>query len=490
MTLTKKKFLSPIAICIAATVACLLIYAFTKHSGIGISPDSVAYLSTATHIQEQFSFTDFSGAPFVNFPLGYPVFLSVASALFSFPFINALLFVVTIMLTNRLMPQKLPPAARLFILILIALCAPMLEVYIMLWSETVFIPLCLYFLLTLKKYFQVQNIRQLLLAGILCSLAFVVRYAGVTCLITGILLLSIQQRNTIIEKVKNVLMFGSIGIALPALNILRNSLISGTYTGVRQIAERTIAENYADLATVFAYWFPLNNSVIVAQIVVTIAIITTLFFLLKLLNTKSDRNANWLVPATFFIVYICFMLLISSISRFESLSNRLLIPAFIPLLLLVADAVLSIGSIQKKILKYTAISVALCFYIATIYQQFTHQLNSWEGVSYAGIPGYTEDQWTNSATLHYLKKHKPSDTQKLYSNANDAVYFGTKHNALALPHKDIDAEINAFKQNNAILIVWLFNGLNDDLINLQDATANRKIIRSLQLKDGLLIYCE
>jgi hypothetical protein len=46
---------------IASIVASAFIYFFTRHSGIGISPDSVNYESAATNIRDHFSFTDFNG---------------------------------------------------------------------------------------------------------------------------------------------------------------------------------------------------------------------------------------------------------------------------------------------------------------------------------------------------------------------------------------------------------------------------------------------
>ncbi|MGL1797806.1 hypothetical protein ACSTIM_23480, partial [Vibrio parahaemolyticus] len=45
---------------LTSTLASFLIFLFTRHSGIGLSPDSIAYLSTAEHIAQSFSFTDFS----------------------------------------------------------------------------------------------------------------------------------------------------------------------------------------------------------------------------------------------------------------------------------------------------------------------------------------------------------------------------------------------------------------------------------------------
>ena len=43
--------------------------------------------------------------------------------------------------------------------------------------------------------------------------------------------------------------------------------------------------------------------------------------------------------------------------------------------------------------------------------------------SAAGIPGYTEDQWTQSPMMAYLRWHANEYQPVIFSNANDAVYF-------------------------------------------------------------------
>src|SRR5579871_6826358 len=62
---------------IAAIAGFIIIYAFTRHSGVGVSPDSVVYLSTARYFHENRLFNDFDNKPLVIFPLLYSIFLSI-----------------------------------------------------------------------------------------------------------------------------------------------------------------------------------------------------------------------------------------------------------------------------------------------------------------------------------------------------------------------------------------------------------------------------
>src|SRR5215831_15826441 len=61
---------------IAGGIGFIIIQFFGRHSGIGISPDSVTNLSVARNLHSAGSFRDFNQSPLVVFPWFYPLFLS------------------------------------------------------------------------------------------------------------------------------------------------------------------------------------------------------------------------------------------------------------------------------------------------------------------------------------------------------------------------------------------------------------------------------
>jgi hypothetical protein len=87
---------------LAAFIGGLLVILLSNHSGLGISPDSIYYLSTADSFIAGKGFYQFDGKPFVMFPVGYPFLLSLIKLIFgsSFlkvvPFFNTILFGLTI----------------------------------------------------------------------------------------------------------------------------------------------------------------------------------------------------------------------------------------------------------------------------------------------------------------------------------------------------------------------------------------------------------
>jgi hypothetical protein len=64
---------------LAALAGFFLIQLFSKHSGIGVSPDSVTYLSAARHLVEGKGFISFDNFPVADFPFAYPFFLAIIS---------------------------------------------------------------------------------------------------------------------------------------------------------------------------------------------------------------------------------------------------------------------------------------------------------------------------------------------------------------------------------------------------------------------------
>ena len=76
----------------------------------------------------------------------------------------------------------------------IVLSPGLLEVYSMVWSETLFIIWLLLFMIVMHRYFQSYSRKALIAAAVIASLASVTRYAGVTIIGTGAILLLLDMK--------------------------------------------------------------------------------------------------------------------------------------------------------------------------------------------------------------------------------------------------------------------------------------------------------
>src|ERR1700742_3754715 len=59
-----------------AIVGFFVVQALCAYGGVGISPDSVVYISTAQNIHDHGAINDFTNMPVMDFPAFYPIFLS------------------------------------------------------------------------------------------------------------------------------------------------------------------------------------------------------------------------------------------------------------------------------------------------------------------------------------------------------------------------------------------------------------------------------
>jgi len=75
--MTLKPYLKNLDSFIAAIIGYYAIYLYTNYSGVGLSPDSIMYASTATNLQAHASILTFNKTPLVFFPVFYPFFLAV-----------------------------------------------------------------------------------------------------------------------------------------------------------------------------------------------------------------------------------------------------------------------------------------------------------------------------------------------------------------------------------------------------------------------------
>ncbi len=483
---------------LASVVACIFIYLFTRHSGIGLSPDSVTYYSTAVNISQHFSFTDFNGMPLVDFPLGYPVFLAIISWLTGFsplqaaPVINAVLLSGVLVFTGTIIRGYRKTSLIYSILLLAVLCCSpaLLEIYSMIWSETLFIFLSLLFLIATRKYFTTHSIGALLLMSLVVALAFFTRYAGISLVLCGGALLIFDGQLSLRKKIGHLFLFGFVSSTLAAINLIRNHTVSASLAGVREKALRSAGENIAQISNTIAAWLPFlkGHENIALLLFVIIFAASFLLFIFSAVQQQYYHSYETII-ACFFVTYLVFLVFIASVSRFEDLSSRLLSPVYIPFMLLISSWAVPLYKRFTAITKRWLIVVALLLYAGLLQHQYQLNAEAWEGIKDAGIPGYTEDSWKESTTIQYINQHKKSlSGYLLYSDAYDAVYFLSGLHALPLPHKEIQQEIDGLFSHPSFCVVWLNDGFNADLVNIEYIKLYKKATAVTQLADGAIYY--
>ncbi|MES2275863.1 MAG: hypothetical protein V4592_07565 [Bacteroidota bacterium] len=486
---------------IAALIGYYIIHLFAKYSGIGISPDSIMYASTAQNIHDHFSLITFNNLPLTFFPVFYPFFLSICIFLSggvdpvnAGPVINGLLFGATIFLTGWITTKFKAPSIvyKWLILIAVVLSPALLEIYMYLWSETLFILMILIFIIAYHHYLQTHSTKALITVGIVAALCCITRYAGITVIATGGLLILIDGKLVPKKKIIHVLTFGAIGISLLVGNLILNRLSTGLSTGTREPSITPFTENLYYFGTVILDWAGLPPKLDPIAVAFAVIVIIGLATLLIVRTAQHHLNSYENIIICYTLMYGLFILIIATVSRFERMNSRLLSPMFIPLLL-------SFTCWVPDLIKYLKFSkkwlLATPFVIAMLAFEYTIakvDYDTYDSFCEYGIPGYTDDDWNKSDFIVFLKKNKHifKPGYPIYSDADEAVYMFTGMHSTLLPHKFFAKDVEKVYQQKRFYLIDFKKLESPELIGLKDLQAHKKLTKLYDFTDGAVYVCE
>jgi hypothetical protein len=141
------------------------------------------------------------------------------------------------------------------------------------------------------------------------------------------------------------------------------------------------------------------------------------------------------------------MLLSSFLTRYEQFLIDCLRLYFIPLLWSLSWWIP--GFIGRRSYRMKWISGFMFLLVAALFMniQLATDYEYYDGVKDAGIPGYREDEFTQSGIVQFVERNKVifDPHFPIYSNAPDAVYFITSLPAIQLPQV-------VFRKKSAIIM--------------------------------------
>ena len=485
---------------LAAIAGFVLIQILCSYGGVGVSPDSVVYISTAQNIHDHGLINDFTNMPVMDFPAFYPIFLTgflflTGHTVLAFgPILDGLLFGLLIWLCGWMM-DRFSVISRWYkwiILIFIVLSPCLLEIYSMIWSETLFILLSVAFMIGCHRYFRTHSIGSLLTIGVIAGLACVTRYAGVSVVAMGGLLMLCDGRlRWGWRKIGHMALFGIVSVSFLALNLYRNLQLTRTLTGFREKGVTPLVTNLHDFGSVFCDWLPFFNERYALATVMALLFffLITGIFIFRLVR-RVDFFSYETIALSFFVVYAFFILFTATVSRFQQLDSRLLSPLFLPWLwgstIWIPVVIRRCGPKRKTPAFVAAVIAAGCFCWGEIH---TFREN-WEGIHFAGIPGYTENQWRKSETMAYVREHKDrfQAPGTVYSNANEGLWLLAGLKSDLIPHKDFPDDVAYMFRSKYFVVIWFNDADNSDLIDMDDIKAAKPLIGQLDFNDGSIYF--
>lgn len=222
------------------TVAAWLVLRRQNPFGPGLTPDSATYLSLAAMLLDGEGLT-----PIYDRNERYPPMFSLVVALGGLfvadllrvaSLVNALAFAATgVLIASWLRRREAPLWLAAGAVLASALCLPLANVAVHLWSESVFIALVLLSLSVLDRYVQQDGQRRrarlLYLAAAFAALCCLTRYMGVTVVLCGSVVLLFGDQAPLRVRAGRVLRYALIALVPVTGWLARNQILHGTAFG-------------------------------------------------------------------------------------------------------------------------------------------------------------------------------------------------------------------------------------------------------------------
>lgn len=250
-----------------ALLAGLAVYYFLDASstyGIGINSDSISYVRSARNLAEGQGLGRVSGSGEFKQMTHWPPLYSMVLAVFPMTGVDTyegarwlgagLLFLIIFLTGWTLFRATGSSFFSLLAAALLVFAPSQWETTLKLLSEPLFLVLALAGVLCLDRYFHTSTIRWLVTSGILIGLAFLTRYAGITLVAAGCLLLLMRADQALRARIKPFLIFGLAACTPALIWVIYNQLAAGSGTNRTLQYFPIPASDFADLLQTLSGW--------------------------------------------------------------------------------------------------------------------------------------------------------------------------------------------------------------------------------------------
>lgn len=424
----------------------LLFLAVTPSTSINLSPDSVDYLSVARSLADGQGFTLGSGEPLVLQPPGLPLVLAAIDVVFgmdpldSILYFHALLLVLITYMSARMFTRQLPswPGMALVGTMAVPSSLALWSALGSLWTEPLFIALVLAHLTLCEAYLARPSLRGWVLLAITIALACLVRYIGIVLFVTaGLTLIAAHWGSPRTWLTRGMVL---VFIAAPplALWLAHNLVVSDAMFGPRAAPMVGFSDIFSKAMETLVRWYLPRGFFAVMEWLALAAILigAIAYRIVHTHHTPSWREWRRRLPlGVFVVVYTLFLLHSASTTAFDALNDRLMLPIFLPLtiLLFVYVAFVTRGLFGRFLSRqHLGIALSLSAALWVIYRA-TLVMDALDKRAVNGT-GYGSTQWHESETAAYLRNNPNINNRcHIYSNGKDIVYLLGGRTAKATP---------------------------------------------------------
>jgi hypothetical protein len=425
---------------ICGLAGAVIVYSATSGFGMGVSSDSMHYISSADSFLAGNGFRDFKGDPLVDFPPLYSLILAIARGLSGVrPFVWAryinIMIMIPLIAGSGILIRQVFPAQRLwFVLGTIATLVffPLYTLATTVSTEPLFMLMMLWFSLLASSFLEKPDPITLIMLVLLAASATLLRWIGLSFVVALFLLTVYAYRRQLKHKWwVPVISSGASLIPIMLWVGLRNIYLLGTSGRVGYVPDMVdeLKNIELTLARIVGWTTPLPAIFCLGPLFI--------FLILVLFLNRKEHWRQWLQRlaghTTLPIILLSTIYIVATIftswtgDHLDVRDDRYQVPLFFSLLLVffvsVEVLIMSHLTVEKQN-QVLFIVVALMFFWGGVH---TGRIFEYIKISKEqGVIVYNEyntRQLVTSGLVEYLKKNPIDQRGTLYSNVPEAVYF-------------------------------------------------------------------
>lgn len=415
----------------------LFILLRTATYGIGMTNDSVMYISTVRNLLQGNGFVTWNLLLYEDEPPLFPLVLLVISTVGKVEpveaarYLSAAVFALTVFITTLWLRGRV--SSRWLVFWAGCVCALSLSLAqhtATAYTEPLFVLFICSSLFALDRYLEAGDRHLLIIAAICAALTCLTRYVGVALVVGTLSVLLLQRGATRPSRVRETILYSVIAITPVGLWMIRNFLITGQPVGRNYPTDFTLESSLITLAYECVRWVFLETTYLKAgyekvsamlaveyPFVAGIAVIITAF-LVSAIGTgclfKWLRHQGYLqdlsvfvAPASFILAYAAILVVALPLTDID-LPRRYLVPIYIPVLVMVTLVLnellgcVSNRHLQRKRALPSFVLIACCYlWLIPSSHAAYEDIRYWR----ENGEGYLSRQWGDSEVIHYLNSH-------------------------------------------------------------------------------------
>lgn len=498
------------SILLASVLGMFLVWLRQYNYGVGIDPDSIAYVDLAENLSKRRSLD--ATSPWFPFMLCIVISLDIVDKFSSAAYLNMIAFGLSISIFIVWLSTKIRSH---FILLYAGIaCAlfPLLgHEYATAKTESLFTLLVVTSLLTLDMFLDSNKKRWIILAALSAALSFLTRYIGISIIIS-IPILVVARTRLSLRGFKCVVIHLAITVPVVGLYFLQNLLRTGGFfvqqwgwpfsnsysidTLTSELIKWLFSNTIFDYLEIISEKLDVNN--ILIRVVLLVALTTFLGYIFVRIYPRNrlPKFGVLATPIVFIIVYtLVLWFSLASGNKTGSIIPRYLAPIYMPFLIVFAVILDRIwGALCRKVYIIAIVNLMSIWLIFTTLASHSN-IREWLDYGYS----YSSKGWADSETIDYLRLNPVVGL--IYSNEIRAVRaHGRIPNSDGVYFRQLPPDLPSMlavgpvPRNIDIYIIW-FHGwkyykpapLRYDFMSLV-ASQDLQIIAALEdgmiLKDG------